>query len=63
MKLPDTDFWFALLVPEHPFHHKAHSFWEEANDLVLNRIVALGLMCLLANAVAMGQKPPEVAEA
>lgn len=63
MKLPDTNFWFALLVPEHPFHHKALSFWEEANDLVLNRIVALGLLRLLINAVAMGQKPLEVAEA
>lgn len=63
MNLPDTNFWFALLVPEHPFHPKALGFWEKSGEIALNRVVALGLLRLLTNSVAMGNKPLEVQEA
>ncbi|WP_337867183.1 TA system VapC family ribonuclease toxin [Meiothermus sp.] len=63
MNLPDTNFWFALLVPEHPFHPKALGFWEKSGEIALNRVVALGLLRLLTNSVAMGNKPLEVKEA
>jgi len=27
--LLDLNVWFALLVPEHPFHPRARAYWEE----------------------------------
>lgn len=63
MRLPDTNFWFALLVPEHPFHPRALAFWETSSHLALNRIVAMGLLRLLTNPVVMGHKPLEVTAA
>ncbi len=29
MDLPELNVWFALLVPEHPFHAQALSYWED----------------------------------
>lgn len=40
MDLPDLNVWFALLVPEHPFHARALRYWREAEDPVLVRVTA-----------------------
>jgi predicted nucleic acid-binding protein len=61
--LLDLNVWFALLVPEHPFHPRARAYWEEASDPFLVRVTALGLLRLLMNAKAMDGKPLEVREA
>jgi hypothetical protein len=34
--LLDLNVWFALLVPEHPFHPRARAYWEEAFDPFLS---------------------------
>jgi predicted nucleic acid-binding protein len=44
--LLDLNVWFALLVPEHPFHPRARAYWEEASDPFLVRVTALGLLRL-----------------
>jgi toxin-antitoxin system PIN domain toxin len=61
--LLDLNVWFALLVPEHPFHPRARAYWEEASDPFLVRVTALGLLRLLTNAKAMDGKPLGVREA
>jgi toxin-antitoxin system PIN domain toxin len=63
MDLPDLNVWFALLVPEHPFHASALRYWSEAEDPVLVRVTALGLLRLLTNPKAMDGKPLGVEEA
>ncbi len=63
MDLPDLNVWFALLVPEHPFHVRALRYWNEAEDPVLVRVTALGLLRLLTNPKAMDGKPLGVEEA
>lgn len=63
MDLPDLNLWFALLVPEHPFHPEAQRYWGVAAEPVLVRVTALGLLRLLTNPKAMGGKPLEVGEA
>jgi len=63
MDLPDLNVWFALLVPEHPFHARALRYWREAEDPVLVRVTALGLLRLLTNPKAMDGKPLGVEEA
>ncbi|APD10494.1 MULTISPECIES: TA system VapC family ribonuclease toxin [Thermus] len=63
MEIPDLNVWFALLVPEHPFHSQALRYWEEAEDPALVRVTALGLLRLLTNPTAMDGKPLTVAEA
>ncbi|MEZ0348232.1 MAG: TA system VapC family ribonuclease toxin [Thermus sp.] len=63
MDLPDLNVWFALIVPEHPFHAHALRYWEEAEEPVLVRVTALGLLRLLTNPKAMDGKPLSVAEA
>ncbi|ULR40530.1 hypothetical protein [Thermus sp. NEB1569] len=60
MDLPDLNLWFALLVPEHPFHPEAQRYWGVAAEPVLVRVTALGLLRLLTNPKAMGGKPLEV---
>lgn len=63
MDLLDLNVWFALLVPEHPFHARARAYWERASDPFLVRVTALGLLRLLTNAKAMDGKPLGVGEA
>jgi len=63
VNLLDLNVWFALLVPEHPFHPRARAYWEEASDPFLVRVTALGLLRLLTNAKAMDGKPLGVREA
>lgn len=63
MDLLDLNVWFALLVPEHPFHPRARAYWEEASDPFLARVTALGFLRLLTNAKAMDGKPLGVREA
>jgi len=54
---PDLNVWFALLVPEHPFHGRARSYWEEAENPASVRATALALVRLLTNPKAMDGKP------
>jgi hypothetical protein len=61
--LLDLNVWFALLVPERPFHPRARAYWGEASDPFLVRVTALGLLRLLTNAKAMDGKPLGVREA
>jgi predicted nucleic acid-binding protein len=63
VNLLDLNVWFALLVPEHPFHPRARAYWEQASDPFLVRVTALGLLRLLTNAKAMDGKPLGVREA
>ncbi|BBL83416.1 ribonuclease VapC41 (plasmid) [Thermus thermophilus] len=63
MDLLDLNVWFALLVPEHPFHPRARAYWERASDPFLVRVTALGLLRLLTNTKAMDGKPLGVGEA
>ncbi|WP_018461956.1 hypothetical protein [Thermus oshimai] len=63
MDLPDLNVWFALLVPEHPFHAQARAYWEEAEEPALVRVTALGLLRLLTNPKAMDGKPLRAEEA
>ncbi|RIH81229.1 Ribonuclease VapC41 [Meiothermus luteus] len=63
MDLPDLNVWFALLVPEHPFHPRARSYWEGTGAVGLVRVTALGLLRLLTNPKAMDGKPLELGEA
>ena len=63
MDLLDLNVWFALLVPEHPFHPRARAYWGEVSDPFLVRVTALGLLRLLTNAKAMDGKPLGVREA
>lgn len=61
--LVDINVWLALLVPEHPFHPRALSYWKSGALPGLNRVVALGLLRLLTNPKAMGGQPLGLGEA
>lgn len=63
MDLPDLNVWFALLVPEHPYHAQARAYWEVAEEPALCRVTALGLVRLLTNPKAMDGKPLALEEA
>ena len=63
MDLPDLNVWFALLVPEHPFHAQARGYWRGAEEPALCRVTALGLVRLLTNPKAMDGKPLSLGEA
>jgi toxin-antitoxin system PIN domain toxin len=63
MDLPDLNVWFALLVPEHPFHIPSRAFWEASGEAALTRVTALGLLRLLTNPKVMDRQPLSVGEA
>jgi toxin-antitoxin system PIN domain toxin len=63
MDLLDLNVWFALLVPEHPFHPRARAFWEAGAEVAFVRVTALGLLRLLTNPKTMDGRPLGLEEA
>jgi toxin-antitoxin system PIN domain toxin len=57
--LLDTNVWLALMVPHHPHHGEAQTYWQTGTSefLVFCRQTQIGLMRLLGNSAIMNAQP------